>query len=769
MLTKDLQQQVMETFHEARRRRHEFVSLEHFLYVLSVDPRGKALLSSCSVDIPLLQRDLESFFDQQMETLPDSAGKYEPEQTVAFQRVWRRAQQQIQNSGQNEMDSGNIVAAMFYERDSYAVYLLEKQGMTRLDVLNYISHGLEKDENASSDEEPTEQGSEHGGEEDVEAGEGAKKALERFAVDLVEEVRKGRVDPLIGRHEEVERTIQILCRRRKNNPLYVGEAGVGKTALAEGLAWRIYQKQVPHLLLGASLYSLDMGALMAGTKFRGEFENRLKAVLSELRQIPQSILFIDEIHTIIGAGAVSGGSLDASNLLKPALASGNLRCIGSTTYQEYKTIFDADRALSRRFQKIDVEPTSVEDTYQILKGLRGRYEDHHQIRYTDAALRAAVELSQKYIQDRFLPDKAIDVIDEAGAMMRLSEGTKRAKQVRPQDIEKVVARMAKVPVESVSSLEKTKLQDLESTLRGRIFGQDAAVHQLVAAIKLSRAGLRQADKPIGNFLFSGPTGVGKTELAKQLAEILGVSFLRFDMSEYMEKHTVSRLIGAPPGYVGFDQGGLLTDAIRRTPHAVLVLDEIEKAHPDLFNLLLQVMDYATLTDNNGRKADFRNIVLIMTTNAGAQEASKGIGFGATGAVHVDKAAVERTFTPEFRNRLDAWIVFGALGKDVILKVVDKFLAECTAKLSPKRVELVVTAAAKNWLADQGYDPAFGARPMARLIEEKIKQPIADAMLFGALQQGGKAYVDVLAGQLDIHFDEKHAKQTPLFAQHAPVR
>lgn len=775
MLTKELQQQLVATFQEARRRRHEFVSIEHFLYVFSMDSAGRSLLDACAVDLPTLQRELESFFQQHMEQLPENAPKHEPEQTVAFQRVWRRAQQHMQSSGRNEMDSGSILAALFYERDSYAVYLLEKQGLTRLDVLNYLSHGIEKNKDANESEGAKDHGSflpdahdsDAAGNEDAASSPGSQRALERFAVNLVDEARKGRLDPLIGRQEEVERTIQVLCRRRKNNPIYVGEPGVGKTAMADGLAWRIHQKQVPVLLQGATVYSLDMGALVAGTKFRGEFESRLKAVLAELKKIPQSILFIDEIHTIIGAGAVSGGALDASNLLKPALASGELRCIGSTTYQEYKNIFDSDRALSRRFQKIDVEETSVEETYQILKGLRSRYEQHHQIKYTDAALRLAVELSQKYIADRFLPDKAIDVLDEAGAMMRLTEDTRRSKMVRVQEIEKIVARMAKVPVQSVSSQERLKLQDLEGALQKRIFGQDSAIHQLVAAIKLSRAGLRQADKPIGNFLFSGPTGVGKTELAKQLAQVLGVSFLRFDMSEYMEKHTVSRLIGAPPGYVGFDQGGLLTDAIRRTPHAVLVLDEIEKAHPDLYNLLLQVMDYATLTDNNGRKADFRNVVLIMTTNAGAQDAvAKGIGFGAADRSRVDKAAIERTFSPEFRNRLDTWIAFAPLGREVVLKVVEKFIAECKEKLVPKKVELVVSDRAKDWLAAHGYDPAFGARPMARLIEEKLKQPIADALLFGDLQQGGKVHADVKGDKIEVIVEQKTVRQTSLFVEAA---
>lgn len=772
MITRELHQTYLAARQEARLRRHEYLCLEHFLYAFSQEDAGRALLRACAVDVSDLRRDLEQFFEQHMERLPEGVDR-EPEQTMAFQRVWQRAGLHAQSMGKTEIDSYSILAALFYERDSYAAYMLEKQGMSRLDVLNYITHGVGKahakeqvDEDSISmnrrkDAEP---GKEPHAEEDS-SDRAHPNPLERFTVNLVEEARKGRLDPLVGREAELERTVQVLCRRRKNNPIYVGEAGVGKTAIAEGLALRIFQKQVPPVLQSAVVYSLDMGTVLAGTKFRGEFEQRLKSILAALKKVPGAILFIDEIHTIVGAGAVSGGSLDASNLLKPALASGELRCIGSTTHAEYKTTFEQDRALARRFQKIDIEENSVEETYQILKGLKGRYEQHHKVHYTDAALRAAAELASRHINDRFLPDKAIDVIDEAGAATHMIAGNgKRNKWVRPLDIEKVVAKMARIPQHSVSAKDKLQLKDLEQELQKRIYGQDSAVTHLASAIKLSRAGLRSADKPIGCFLFSGPTGVGKTELAKQLAQVLDVAFLRYDMSEYMEKHTVSRLIGAPPGYVGFDQGGLLTDAVRKTPHAVLVLDEIEKAHPDVFNLLLQVMDYATLTDNNGRKADFRNVVLIMTTNAGARDLFTGnIGFGVKISQKPDKSAIEQTFSPEFRNRLDAWITFAPLSKEVIVQIVEKCLLELEGKLLEKKVTFQIDEKAKLWLAEQGYDPLYGARPMARLIQEKLKKPLADAILFGALQQGGQVWVDVEAQTLRLRYQEEEPKQTSLFA------
>jgi len=693
----------------------------------------------------------------------------------------------MHSAGKTEIDSGNVLVAMFREPDSFAIYLLAKQGVSRLDVVNYISHGIVKEprdeseagrgdgEDASELSLTTTEGdsereaAEEGGEE-ASGGQrsGQKKSLlDRYTTNLVEEARAGRIDPLIGRSQEVNRTIQVLCRRRKNNPLYVGDAGVGKTALAEGLALKIARGEVPEILKDAIIYSLDMGGLIAGTKFRGEFEERLKGIVQALRKQPNSILFIDEIHTIIGAGAVSGGALDAGNLLKPALAAGELRCIGSTTFEDYKSVFEKDRALARRFQKIDILEASIEETYQILRGLRQRYEAHHGIHYTDAALRAAADLAAKHINDRHLPDKAIDVMDEAGAAMRLLPTQSRKKTVRPPDIEQVVARMARIPTKTVSADDKTQIMNLEAELKKVIFGQDQAVDNLVTAIKLSRSGLGSPEKPVGCFLFSGPTGVGKTELAKQLARVLGVDFLRFDMSEYMEKHTVSRLIGAPPGYVGFDQGGLLTDAIRKTPHAVLVLDEIEKAHPDIYNVLLQVMDHATLTDNNGRKADFRNVVLIMTTNAGARELQQGtIGFGGGASNrNLDKSAIERTFSPEFRNRLDAWLTFQSLTPEVILKIVDKFVAQLAEQLKEKRVILELHDSARAYLAEKGYDRLYGARPMGRLIQNELKRPLADALLFGALQSGGRVVVDAEGGKLEL----KMSSDTPASAAGAAAR
>ncbi len=752
MITKELQSTILTALSEARKRRHEYLCLEHLLYSLAAEQTGSRILRACGVNVAELRVDLEKFFTDKLETLPEGTD-HDPEQTMGIQRVLQRAILHMHSAGKSEIDSGNVLAAMFRERDSHAIYLLEKQGCQRLDIINYLSHGIEKtadgDDDGYHEVSMSADGEAGAGDAADSEGEGdeakpKKSVLQTYTLNLNEEAKAGRIDPLIGREQELLRTIQILCRRRKNNPLYVGDAGVGKTAIAEGLALKIATGDVPEVLKDATVFSLDMGGLVAGTKFRGEFEQRLKGILAALKKQKGAILFIDEIHTIVGAGAVSGGAMDASNLLKPALAAGELRCIGSTTFEEYKTVFDKDRALSRRFQKIDIVETSVDETFLILKGLRARYEEHHGVHYTDPALRTCAELAFKHINDRHMPDKAIDVMDEAGSAMRIQPSSKRNKTIRPADIEKVVARMAKIPAKTVSADDKVQLQSLDEELRKVIFGQDQAVTNLVTAIKLSRSGLGNPEKPVGSFLFSGPTGVGQTELAKQLARILGVEFIRFDMSEYMEKHTVSRLIGAPPGYVGFDQGGMLTDAIRKTPHAVLVLDEIEKAHPDIYNILLQVMDHATLTDNNARKADFRNVVLIMTTNAGAREIQQGsIGFGtAAGGKNLDKAAIERAFSPEFRNRLDAWITFQGLPPEVIRKIVDKFVGQLAEQLKAKKVELELSEPARLWLAEHGFDRLFGARPMSRLIQNEIKRPLADAVLFGELQNGGKVVVEV---------------------------
>ncbi len=685
---------------------------------------------------------LEGFLAETVEQLPPGT-KAEPQQTIGVERVLQRAAFHALSAEQKVMDGADVLVAIFRESESQALFFLKQEGLTRYDVLNYISHGITKE--GAGEEREGAGGPQPVGDDD-EGTAPSKSPLEAYTTNLNVEAQAGNIDPLIGRANELERTIQVLSRRRKNNPLYVGETGVGKTAIAEGLALHITEGKVPDALKGATVYSLDMGALLAGTKFRGQFEERLKGVLKEIQAQPNAILFIDEIHTIVGAGATSGGSMDASNLLKPALASGKLRCIGSTTYQEFKASFERDRALSRRFQKIEVGEPTIEETVQILQGLQGRYESHHQVKYDDDAIRAAAELSAKHVNDKFLPDKAIDVIDEAGAIDRLRPPAARTGKVTARDVEQIVAKMAKIPAKTVASNEKAQLQDLEKELKAVIYGQDQAIVELASAIKLARSGLRSPEKPIGSFLFSGPTGVGKTELAKQLARVMGVEFLRFDMSEYSEKHTVSRLIGAPPGYVGFDQGGLLTDAVRKNPYAVVVLDEIEKAHPDLFNILLQVMDHATLTDNNGRKADFRNVVLILTTNAGAREmAAKVMGF-AESRESIDltraKGAIERTFTPEFRNRLDAWIPFSGLSREVILKVVDKEVGLLQALLDDKKVKLVVSPAAKDWLAEHGYDASFGARPMGRLVDNVLKKPLAEALLFGDLQGGGTAFADV---------------------------
>jgi ATP-dependent Clp protease ATP-binding subunit ClpA len=744
MISKDLEATLNLALKEAKSRRHEYVSLEHLLYALLRDPDGKSAIVACGGDIERLNKALTEFFDGQMEKLPAGLDR-DPQQTLSFHRVLQRAVIHAQSAERKEVNGANILIAMFREADSYAVYLLEEQGISRFDLVNYVSHGVSKvggeDEAAQPDE----------GDEEHEGGERPAKRvnpLEAFTVNLVEKASQGNIDPLIGRDDEIERTIHVLCRRRKNNPIYVGDPGVGKTAIAEGLALKIHHGEVPDALKSAVIYALDMGALLAGTKFRGDFEARLKGVLNRLKKQPNSILFIDEIHTIVGAGATSGGSMDASNILKPMLASGELKCIGSTTYHDYKSYFERDRALARRFQKIEISEPSQDEAIKILEGLKPHYEKHHGVHYSSGAIRAAVKLSAKHINDRRLPDKAIDVIDEVGAAVKIQPADKRRKMIGAKDIERIVAKIAKIPPRSVSSSDKEQLQNLDRDLKLVVFGQDQAIEMLASTIKLSRSGLGLPEKPIGCFLFAGPTGVGKTELAKQLARTMGIEFLRFDMSEYMEKHTVSRLIGAPPGYVGFDQGGLLTDAINRNPYAVLLLDEIEKAHPDLFNILLQVMDHATLTDNNGKKADFRNIVLIMTTNAGAREMSGApLGFGAQSNLGKGKEAIEKMFSPEFRNRLDAMITFNPLSEENIERVVDKFIIELDQQLNERKVFLQLTDKARRWFAVRGYDPTFGARPMARLIQNEIKRVLADEILFGKLQNGGKVEVDENDGKL----------------------
>jgi ATP-dependent Clp protease ATP-binding subunit ClpA len=741
MISKELEGTLNAALKEAKTRRHEYVCLEHLLYALLQDKDARGAIVNCGGDLDRLRKSLEEFFATHLESLPAGLDQ-EPQQTIGFHRVLQRAVIHAQSAEKKEINGGNLLIAMFREPDCYAVYLLEEQGITRFDVVNYISHGISKI--GATEEWPQNE------EEQSEEEKPARRAnpLETFAVNLVAKAQQGTIDPLIGRDDEIERTIHVLCRRRKNNPIYVGDPGVGKTALAEGLALKIHRGEVPEALKDALIYALDMGALLAGTKFRGDFEARLKGVLAGLKKKPNAILFIDEIHTIVGAGATSGGSMDASNILKPALASGELKCIGSTTYHDYKSYFERDRALARRFQKIEIPEPSIDEAYKILQGLKAHYEKHHGVHYSTAALHAAVELSAKHINDRRLPDKAIDVIDEIGAAVKLLPPDKRKKSIGAKDIEKIVAKIAKIPPRSVSTSDKEQLQNLERDLKLTVFGQDAAIETLASTIKLSRSGLGHPEKPIGCFLFSGPTGVGKTEVAKQLAQIMGIEFIRFDMSEYMEKHTVSRLIGAPPGYVGFDQGGLLTDGINRNPHSVLLLDEIEKAHPDLFNILLQVMDHATLTDNNGKKADFRNVILIMTTNAGAREMSGApLGFGAPSNAGKGKEAIEKMFSPEFRNRLDAMIVFNSLSMEIIEQVVDKFIMELDQQLNEKRVFLQLTARARRWLAERGYDPSFGARPMARLIQNEIKRVLADEILFGKLTNGGKVEVDEHEGKL----------------------
>ncbi len=751
MLSPELQQTLQRAVEDVRTRRHEFLLLEHLMLAMLDDPGVVNIIRHCGGDVRKLRVDLESFLTEKVDVIPEDADAM-PEQTLAFQRVLQRALMHAQGAERDTVTNGNLLVAMFRERDSYAVFVLEKQGITRFDVINYISHGISKVDPGTS--RPSARGA-RGGDPEIEGVEEEQvisRPLEQFTTDLVQRAADGKIDPLVGREAEIERTVQVLCRRRKNNPLLVGEPGVGKTAIAEGLALRIHEGRVPRPLRQARIFALDMTAVLAGTRYRGDFEERLKAIIKELTDNKDSILFIDEIHTIVGAGATAGGTMDAANILKPALASGELRCIGSTTYKDYKSAFERDRALSRRFQRIDVTEPSVGEAIEILRGLKPHYEKHHGVEYTDASIDAAANLSARHITGSHLPDKAIDVIDEAGARARLgAEGDDRVTIV-PLDIEAVVAKMARIPPRTVSSTDKEKLASLEQDLKRVIFGQDQAVRQLARAIKMSRAGLGRPEKPTGSFLFAGPTGVGKTELAKQLASVLGVEFLRFDMSEYMEKHTVSRLIGAPPGYVGFDQGGLLTDAINKNPYSVVVLDEIEKAHPDLYNILLQVMDHATLTDNNGRKADFRNAILIMTTNAGSREmAAARIGFGEDGPDGAGgaKKALERVFSPEFRNRLDATIFFDSLSREVVRRVVDKFLDEIDGQLAERRVHLEVSDAAREWFAEHGYDKTFGARPMARLIQDKLKVALADELLFGKLEHGGTARVDVAAGEIAI--------------------
>ncbi|MFT3706091.1 MAG: ATP-dependent Clp protease ATP-binding subunit ClpA [Archangium sp.] len=744
IIAKELQAAIRFALAEAKRMRHEYLTLEHLLLGLLKDARTVEVLKACGAKPDRLKQRLETFLEETVERLADGV-EAEPQQTIGVERVLQRAAFHALSAEQKVMDSADVLIALFREVDSQALFFLKEEGITRYDLLNYVSHGIKKEgdgEGASGGEEREGAGM---GTDDEEGAPAAKNPLEAYCTELTNEASKGHIDPLIGRKTELERTVQVLCRRRKNNPLYVGDAGVGKTAIAEGLALAIYEKKVPSALSNAKVFSLDMGALLAGTKFRGQFEERLKAVLKALQTHDDAILFIDEIHTIVGAGATSGGSMDASNLLKPALASGKLRCIGSTTYQEFKSAFERDRALSRRFQRIDIGEPSVEDTIAILKGLAPKYEEHHKVKYDEDALRSAAEMSHKYVNEKFLPDKAIDVIDESGAIDRLRE--KPTGKVTVHDVEQVVAKMARIPPKSVAKDEREQLKNLETELKAVIFGQDKAIEELGAAIKLARSGLRSPEKPVGNFLFAGPTGVGKTELAKQLAKTMGVEFLRFDMSEYSERHTVSRLIGAPPGYVGFDQGGLLTDAVRKSPHAVVLLDEIEKAHPELFNILLQVMDHATLTDNNGRKADFRNIILIMTTNAGARDMkARTLGFGDRPTIDLAKSkeAMERTFSPEFRNRLDATVMFGGLNREIILKVVDKEVKALQSLLTEKKVTISLSDKARNWLADKGYDPEFGARPMGRAVDQNLKKAMAEALLFGALKNGGKAFADAKA-------------------------
>ena len=734
MIAQELEVSLHMAFVEARQKRHEFITVEHLLLALLDNPSAAEVLRACAANMEELRQELLTFIDQHTPTVSGSE-EIDTQPTLGFQRVIQRAILHVQSSGKKEVTGANVLVAIFGEKDSHAVYYLHKQNVTRLDVVNYISHGITKTaQPAGKPEEPAETEAES----QQQAG-----ALENFTQNLNQQALTGKIDPLIGRDKELERVIQTLCRRRKNNPLLVGEAGVGKTAIAEGLAWHIVEGRVPEILANAVVYALDMGALLAGTKYRGDFEQRLKAVLKQLAETPNAILFIDEIHTLIGAGAASGGTLDASNLLKPALSSGTLKCIGATTYNEFRGVFEKDHALSRRFQKVDVNEPSVEETVSILRGLKSRFEEHHHVKYSAAAISNAAELAAKYITDRHLPDKAIDVIDEAGAAQRILPKSKQKKVIGKLEIEEIVAKIARIPPQHVSADDRSALKNLDRDLKSVVFGQDPAIDALARAIKMSRSGLGNPQKPIGSFLFSGPTGVGKTEVARQLAYCMGIELIRFDMSEYMERHAVSRLIGAPPGYVGFDQGGLLTEAVTKKPHAVLLLDEIEKAHPDIFNILLQVMDHGTLTDNNGRKADFRNVVVIMTTNAGAEALQRTtIGFTTNKEAGDEMAEIKRLFSPEFRNRLDAIISFKALDEQIVLRVVDKFLMQLEGQLHEKKVEVVFTDALRAWLAERGFDPLMGARPMARLIQDTIRAALADELLFGRLQHGGRVSIDL---------------------------
>ncbi|WP_369938340.1 ATP-dependent Clp protease ATP-binding subunit ClpA [Xanthomonas tesorieronis] len=756
MFSKDLEQTIGQCYKRAREARHEFMTVEHLLLALLDNPSAQAVLKACGADTERLRGELEQAIEASVSRLAEDDGR-DTQPTLGFQRVLQRAVYHVQSSGKKEVTGANVLVAIFGEKDSHAVYFLNQQDITRLDIVNYLSHGIAKLGEDGENPAPSD------GEAKGEAGEGEPKgdALAEYATNLNEQARNGRIDPLVGRADEIERTIQVLCRRRKNNPLYVGEAGVGKTAIAEGLAKRIVEGSVPEVLADAVIYSLDLGALVAGTKYRGDFEKRLKGVLTSLKKVPNAVLFIDEIHTIIGAGSASGGTMDASNLIKPALASGDLRCIGSTTFQEYRGIFEKDRALARRFQKIDIVEPTVGETFEILQGLKPKYEAHHGVTYADDALQAAVDLSVKHIGDRLLPDKAIDVMDEAGARQRLLPEGVRKELIDIEEIETIVAKMARIPAKQVSATDKDVLQHLERNLKMVIFGQDPAIETLASSIKLARSGLANPEKPIGNFLFAGPTGVGKTEVTKQLALQLGIELVRFDMSEYMEPHSISRLIGAPPGYVGFDQGGLLTEKIVKTPHCVLLLDEVEKAHPDIFNILLQVMDRGVLTDTNGREANFKNVILVMTTNAGATQASRrSIGF--TKQDHSTDAmeTIRRSFTPEFRNRLDAVVQFQPLAFSHILRVVDKFIIELEMLLQEKHVSLSATPTARDWLAQHGFDPLMGARPMARVIQDKVKRPLADELLFGKLVGGGRVTIDVQDGELVVETQAEPERLLP---------
>ncbi|MEZ9570367.1 ATP-dependent Clp protease ATP-binding subunit ClpA [Vibrio splendidus] len=746
MLNKELETSLNGAFARARDKRHEFMTVEHLLLALLENDAAKEALQACQADLDALRNELDIFIDQTTPLIPESDETRETQPTLSFQRVLQRAVFHVQSSGRSEVTGANVLVAIFSEQESHAAYLLKKNDISRLDIVNFISHGITKASNEGDSSSPSDS---FGGAENAEEAS-SEDRLENFATNLNEVAKQGNIDPLIGRDKELERTVQVLCRRRKNNPLLVGEAGVGKTAIAEGLAWRIVEGQVPEIIQSSVIYSLDIGSLLAGTKYRGDFEKRFKSILKQLEKEEDAILFIDEIHTIIGAGAASGGQVDAANLIKPLLSSGKLRCIGSTTYQEYSSIFEKERALARRFQKIDIIEPSLDDTTKILIGLKPKYEAHHEVRYTNKALRAAVELSAKYINERHLPDKAIDVIDEAGARSRLAPASRRKKTVSVADIESMVAKMARIPEKSVSSSDKDTLQKLDDRMKMLVFGQDPAIDVLSEAIKLTRAGLGADNKPVGSFLFAGPTGVGKTEVTVQLSKLMGIELLRFDMSEYGERHSVSRLIGAPPGYVGYDQGGLLTDAVIKNPHSVVLLDEIEKAHPDIFNLLLQVMDNGTLTDNNGRKADFRNVILVMTTNAGVAETEKK----SIGLIQQDHAPdamgeIKKVFTPEFRNRLDNVIWFNSLDPSVINQVVDKFIVELQVQLDARGVSLEVSEDARHWLAERGYDKTMGARPMGRVIQEKLKKPLANELLFGSLVDGGTVKVSLIKDDLDF--------------------